>query len=337
MWLFVVISVVLRNNKHMSYVSFWALFFFSLCRGDDVGVDTKGAMSAVAVRANMMFSLDSSMSLEFISNLIPYCAFNGWVSDRAVITFYTIAMFLALFVLQKKMKLNMAILMLVFFLAGHYIYSFNIARQWTAICVVSCALPFIFEKNKLKSLYFFPIILLATGIHASSPIFLPLYLFRYVDFSLHRISWVWYITAFLGMTEIFTLSIILDKFSFISYAETYSDNIREGSQMNFFGKLGLSISSFLSIYALYKLGDGNKFKLIFLSCICLGFLSIGLESVIARALQGFSFLASVCLCLYFSRYNKKNYLLIIYVIYASFMFFRYGIRDPYDFRFHDLI
>lgn len=333
----VLFSVVFRKYKNISYLSFIVLFFFTICRGDKVGTDTIGAMEAIPTRASLEFSLDSANSIEILSNLVPYCICQGWMSERSVITFYACAMFLFLFLIRKKYVLNMAFLMLVFLLGSHLIYSFNIARQWVALCIIACGVPSIYDRNIKHSFVYFFYVLLATSIHASSIIFFVLYIFRWIDVKMKYLLVIIAISLVLGLSGSFTFSSILGYLTFISYADTYSENMGITTQPNFFGKLGLFLLSSIQIFALYKMGNDNKFKTLYALCIVLGLLSIGLESVVARILQGFSFMSSIFLCCYFSNYKNNFILIVFYIVLSSYLFFRSGIQDVYTFRFHDLI
>lgn len=339
MYFVVILGVVNHKNPKFGYLSWAILLFFSIFRGEMVGTDTSNYLSygATTLRSSMVYGDDSYLSVEILTNLV-YRFIDAGANPRWIITFFSVVMFVFFILLARRSKINLAYLMMVFLLGGGYIYSFNIARQWTAMVIVAYATTYIFEEDKRKSLLFFPFILLANSIHAISIYYVVLYVFRYVKLRI-PVAFVFVIACFLmSVLGIFIMDVGFVNNLTSGYVDNYGDALNVLEARSFLGwmvSLFFVVMYFLMMQSLYK-QDSKDIVPLFAFCVGLNILTIQMDSTIHRFFMFLTFLISVFVAKYFSMEKDKSMKTILissYVLLSTYLFFTSGIMDDYYFTF----
>ena len=336
MYAIAAIAIWNKKNKVAGLTILFTLFIFSFLRGESVGTDTTNAMqiSTILTRSEVDFDITNFSTYEISTNLV-YRIIKSGRSPRLIIEFYSIVTFLFLYLACRRFKINLSILMFGILISGFYIYSYNIARQYTAISVCLYALSFIFDKSWKKSLLFFPWMIFAISIHTSSLFFLPLYLVRYLNPNKITISAIIIGSLIFGTLgddyiRLFFMEILAND-ELLSYSNAYSDMITDYSSHSFMGMLFKYLTIALYIYAiiiLYK--SSSKYTMLLTIAVGILCFTYTLPEVLYRTVHGFDVIAAMLLCYYFT-ISKEKYTFWAYAILFTYKFFVHGINDPYVF------
>lgn len=330
--LMVVIALVCYYKKEQKYsgiVILGVLFFLSAFRGDNVGIDTLNAMDNI--RYDLEFSWDRSMSMEILTNFIYLLIFKG-APPRIIIYFYSAVLFVSLFFISRRWKINLSTIMLFFLLCGPYIYSFNIARQWAAMSVIVLGLSYVFEEEKKKSYLYFIFVLLAASIHFSSLVFVVLYGFRYLRITPQIGIMLMAISLVLAITQLLPLNSLLSRISVGSYLDSYADNLQEYHARSFMGYIANILEIGIYIYIVSKNKLENKYIVILSISASLYILAQTLESVVHRSFMVFMFTTIIAVSAYFSRKDYNKLIFAGFLMYCLYSFYN-GIMDDYYLMF----
>ncbi len=225
------IFTIVRHPDNKKIGIFWIclLCFLSMFRAESVGTDTanytdfSNEIFELTIDKNTDFEIGRMLEISYLSLII--WIYENDLSPRILISVMSIVTFLFLFLTLKRMNLSYGIGVLVFAIL-FYLSSFNIARQICACSIILYSYTFLFEKDYRKY-YFFFYVLLATSFHASSILYLTLYIFRYIKAVNFKKTTLTYIAVGLFLINvIYPLPIsewLTSSFSSISYARIYSE------------------------------------------------------------------------------------------------------------------
>lgn len=180
MWIylfFLIVSGILgfRTDKKAGAFFYLLVLFFTVFRGETVGIDTKNYVHggynewASGMRTHEII-------YEWLSSFVPPSGSNLLLVVFGCLTFSGI------YIASKKFDASPARSLFFFILFLYYNLSLNIARQYAAIGILLIACTFLLEHGKQKYLFFL-LVLFASGIHSSSILFAIAYGCRYMDFS----------------------------------------------------------------------------------------------------------------------------------------------------------
>lgn len=231
LFLFLIFSI-LQCPKNKKIGIFWIIFlcFLSMFRAESVGTDTanytdySSKISKFVIDYDGDFQIGRMLEISYLSTVM--WLYENDYSPRLLICLMSIITFLFLFLSLKRMNLSYGIGVLTFMIV-FYLASFNIARQICACSIILYSYTFLFEKNSKKYLFFL-FIILATTFHASSILYLSMYIFRYINTDIFKKTTLTYIAISLFIINIiYPLPLsewLTSTFSSLSYAETYSAN-----------------------------------------------------------------------------------------------------------------
>lgn len=337
MYAIALLAVVYSKNKRLAHIALLTLVFFSVFRGENVGVDTGNAMSQAAIynRTNRDFSIVDSSSYEITTNFVYYIISRG-APNRTIIVFYSLVMFFFLWKSVNKLRLKLSYFVFVFLISGCYIYSYNVARQWASLSIVLYAISFIFEGKWKKSLWYFPLILFAISIHTSSIIYIVLYVFRYFRFSRSYAFCFVVLMALLSLSGIVdirdNIGQLLQLETFSGYESYYGDNLYDINEASFMGRLFNLMVVVIMFIAMVRMKDLYSVIALFSFAIGISFYTEGLSSIIARSFFGFTLIKNTLFIRYLS-VSKDKILIIAYSVLYTYDFFTHGIMDEYYFFF----
>lgn len=185
------------------------LFFFFAMRGESVGVDTKHYCFVyrqfISVPLRNVFSApiygSSANTWEFdfepgyrlINKLLTYLS-----SDGQTITIATaILIFIPLFFFVAWQSPNPWLSMWLFVTLGIYQAEMNVSRNAVAIFLCYLALPMIEQR---RPILFFAVVLLASTLHQTALLFLPVYfLVRYLPLTPRRMAVIFAAALLIGL------------------------------------------------------------------------------------------------------------------------------------------
>lgn len=255
-----VISSLYISPRNKSLGVFWIILlcFFAMFRASTVGTDTSHILDSELQEYELIslfsnnFSIGRAIEVSYLSAMI--FVFENDLSTRLLIYFLSIVTFIFLFLAIKRSKMPY-MLGVVLYLLLFYLSTYNIARQMCACSIVLYAYTYLYEESKKKYL-FFVYILLATTFHASSILYLAMYVFRWFkDIKYNKNILALFATALFVVNIGMHLPVfewLMQKITFINYTSVYSD-IEGGHTGSIFGM----INSFLHFAA---------YMVIFLKC-----------------------------------------------------------------------
>lgn len=230
LFLLLIFSIIRHpDNKKIGVFWICILCFLSMFRAESVGTDTanytnfSNEISELIIDKNTDFEIGRMLEISYLS--LKNWLYGNDYSPRLLICVMSIVTFLFLFLTLKRMRLSYGIGVLVFTIL-FYLASFNIARQICACSIILYSYTFLFEKDN-KRYFFFLYIFLATSFHASSILYLTLYIFRYIKTGKFKTTTLAYFAICLFLINmIYPLPIsewLISSFSSISYVRIYSE------------------------------------------------------------------------------------------------------------------
>ena len=256
---------IIKNPKSKKLGLFWICFlcFFSMFRAETVGTDTanytdySSRISKFVIDYDGGFQIGRMLEISYLSSVM--WLYENDYSPRLLICLMSLITFLFLFLSLKRWHLPYGVGVLIFTII-FYLASFNIARQICACSIILYSYSFLFEKSNKKYLFFL-FILFATSFHASSIIYLSLYLFRYIKVDRFKKSTLSnFAIALFIINVIYPLPFsewLVSTFSSLSYSEIYAERSVTQSR-SLFGIL-YSLIQFLPYIIIFR--KCNKEKL----------------------------------------------------------------------------
>lgn len=209
---FLFFAGIIVHNKYLGIVAILFLLFLSMFRDATVGFDTEVYINpgyyithfrdADGIRAIERINL-------WVSYLIPY------LGNYVVLRFYSLTTFIFFILACKRFNTNITYFFFFFVLFVFFNLSLNIARQITSASILLFAYSFLIEEGKKKN-WFFPLVVLAAGIHSSAIIFIFVYFIRKIDLTKVKTP-----TMIIIIVSAFILVRTLAQ-PFIDWANTYS-------------------------------------------------------------------------------------------------------------------
>ena len=140
-----------RKNPHVGKIVVLLMLFFSMFRGEYVGVDTAHYMDETSIRYwGADYELSDGLNFELVYIYLMRLLYSYGLSPRYVIAFYSVITILFLYLALKRFKVNVAAGALFFYLLTFYLQSFNAARQMAAVSLLLYATSFLLEEGAQK-------------------------------------------------------------------------------------------------------------------------------------------------------------------------------------------
>ena len=330
-----IVAVINKDNRRYGYLIWGLLFFFSMFRGIYVGRDTLNAMTALQEIdfLNMEIKLNHSRSLELLNNFIYICIQKG-APSRLIIYFYSIFTFIPLLLASNRYKINLSILMFFYLTCGPYIYSFNIARQFAALSILTLGISYIHEDDVKQSFKFFPLCLLAASIHFSCIIFVVLYFLRYLKINKNVAITVMVVSLLISLFNLYGLSSLIQMVNIGSYQTSYEDYIYEEETHTFGGVIVNIVQTLLFSYFVYTCKNDKQIMTLLPVSASLYILSSSLGSEVHRAFFIFMVLIIFMTSKSFTYYAKDKTIMLAYSVLTIYMFYK-SILDDYYLMFFE--
>lgn len=324
-----IVAFLRPEKKSLTYVALGALFVVSAFRHEMIGTDTSVYMDYL-YRANYLeyTSLnavtDQTQSFELLTNSIYLLMDTIKLPDRFIIVFFSTLTIFALPIISKRYNVCLPLLILAFYLGGTFIYSLNIARQICAITWVVVGYSWVHDENIKKSILFFAFVAFGASLHFSTIVLSILYCMRYINIGYKKIISLFIPVALMFASGLLSISSFLKGFS-TSFLEGYQEQLTEGSNaVGVFGLFRYFAVLGLQLYLL-KFIEHKYMPVIAMSLLC-SVSSLGVDSLVSRALMGFEIYSILLLpFLYssqditFEKYkNQAIVFLLLNLIYSFF-------------------
>lgn len=332
----IVILYIATNWKDSRKAGFLVLaffLFFSMFRGDEVGVDTMNYMERYWRHAifTESFSWDTiGHSSEVLYVLLCQVLYYNDLPPRLIIYVFSIITIGGLFFASKRTGLSMAMVGLFYLLTNHYLYSLAAARQLAAVSFCLIASTYLNEEGRKKYLFFL-FTLLAATFHVSTLFFIIVYPLKYISVNRKMaaiiVSVFFVVALFLPMDGL--LNNIMGGMGDLDYAESYgagSDYETKGKSLMglLYNSILFSINILIYMLSRPKQKTNIEDNLFLFSLIITAFFTY--SSMVTHRMI---FTFSVIQCLYYTRFftervnlNTPNIKLIYY---AFFVLSYYGI------------
>lgn len=322
----VLILAFFFKNKKSDIIIISLLLFFSMFRGEKVGIDTINYLSKFNPHE---FDLSSSVQYDYEFTYLLFIkfihAFN--LSPRLLIYFFSILTFFFIVKASKRFNVSISLVCLFFVLFNFYILSLNIARQFTAASILLYAYSYLQYKDKRQFLFFI-FVLFATTIHFSSILFTAIYFVKYIN--LNKWVVVVFIILFFLLCTFYLNNLIealLNTTEAIKQYGQYRSQTEE-TYRSFSGQILqiLELILYIIIYIEIQKDESNKSlaNLFFVSILMIIFFS-GIYGNIRRVLFSVSIINIICFALYFkqNRFSLKKIMifLLIFIVFGYEVFY----------------
>lgn len=312
------LSAFVFKSKFLGWTTIFLLLMMSMFRGEDIGTDTIAYISADI--SDMWLKAEGLRTIEivniFVLRLQPY--FGNYV----LVWFYSIVTFLFIILASSRFNVNVVYAFFFLILLKYFNLSLEIARQISASAILLYAYSFLIEED-IKKFLFFPLVLLATGIHSSSIIFTPFFFLRNLDLSKMNPNL---------LVSFVVLMFVIMKTSaqpFIAWANMYSMNMNDNIatyqdyfvqadniNRSFMGMLSSTIVMILNIVILVGLSKlkGKEVRIILLVFFIGIIISSFFDNVygnLGRVRYGASFMNFIAYAYFFMHYKSKYKPLIL--------------------------
>lgn len=194
------------KNYKLKYFGFLLVFavtaFFVGFRGVEVGTDTSAYYEIFG-------KINSGDAGRYEPLYVYINLFFGFIFDEAFAVLFFLSSVSLFLILNLCLRYSPSFFLafILFMSLAHYFYLFNIVRQGMAIAILCYSVKFILER---QALFFIISVVIATGFHYSSVVFLGAY---FLVFRLPVIfSLVWLISIF-SYVDINPVALILEFFS----------------------------------------------------------------------------------------------------------------------------
>ncbi len=320
------------------------MFLIVIFRAESVGIDTSAYMrsglsdywQSGAKAAQFIYAFLTSLMAKPISHLL-------------IVTF-PIFTFGGILIACRRFGVRPAAAFFFFILFEFYNLSMNIARQYAAAGLLIVAYSYLFEEGR-KRLWFFPLVFLSTGFHASSYAFFFMYFCRYINISKFK---RWHIFA-VFMTIYALYSLVLKNYyinliqsidivdSLTAYTDYFKDTEDNGLTMG--GFIVKTLMLIASIYILTAINNDqpNKVRILsslFLVSIIMDLFFSEIYGDIGRLRNSIDIINIIAYSYYFTKVRDKRKLIIgslVTVAYGyEYLFFIMGTglyTIPYKFDF----
>ena len=164
-----------QKNDRVGLFLILLLFLLVIFRAESVGSDTWNY-----INSGLSEYSTGLKTQQFLYAFLTSVK-GGGRSHLLIVTFATCT-FLGIIIASKRFGVKPVSAFFFFIIIEYLNQSLNIARQYAATGILLIAYSYLFEQGK-KSLYFFPLVFIASGLHSVAYVCIPLYFLRYVDFS----------------------------------------------------------------------------------------------------------------------------------------------------------
>lgn len=291
-------------------------------RSERVGTDTWQYLN---YGAYLMTDNSDSRFFEWCSNSIYLLIDTFHWDTRVALYVFAVVTYLFLYLISRKYKVKLYYLVLFFFLGNFFSTTLNISRQMASIPIIIYALPYVFEKNQIKSLLYFVFAIIAGGFHSISYVYMAFYLFRYLNFNKHKFIILLIIIAPLFVLQILPMQTILTALTPAQYAR-YIGDFSTDLNVTVFGRLYALIIFSIQIYIFSK--NNQSYHLVFGFSILSTLALQGLSQEIGRVFFPMLFVIYIAYADYFT--NKRNPILLAGLIIGMTYFCFKGISTNPD-------
>ena len=291
--------VLYRKETKLSWVLLLFMFVVTAFRSEDVGADTYNYLYVFSHETGS--NLDrSSRLLEFLNLGVYFLLSQYNLETRYVLILYAIVSYALLFVISKKFKIRLSYLLLFFFLTNLFIKNLNISRQIVSVTILIVGINYIKHEDFRKSLLFFLFVALAGGFHASSYLYVFLYLFRYAKTTCSKqIPIVVFLVSLVFVFNIIPLEPIFKLLTPVDY-ENYSKSLSYSYTGSVLGLIFIVFNLGINSFILYRYK--GPFYFLFMLCIIINSTTVGMDFVVGRITLVFS----LFLCVVFSQFFGKD-------------------------------
>lgn len=284
-----------------------------LFRGENIGTDTMTYLEIFT---------ESSRETEWLTTMLLAFIVKHNLDSRLFLDILAIITYISLPFISYRYKVKLIHLLFFFFILGFFAMSMNISRQTASCCIIVLALSFVYEEEASKSLLFFPLMLLAAGIHYSSYFFLPCYFARFANINKTKMIILVSFIAPLLFLNIIPIDSIATKYLPVAY-ENYRYILDRNEAVSFGGWILMAILLFVRIY-LSKFIN-KKWFFFFILAILFSATTSGMNPVVTRLFYPFVLFTGVGYSMLLIE-NKNNAavriglaLICLWLCYSSFM------------------
>lgn len=317
-----------KKETKLSWVLLLFMFIVTAFRAEDVGADTYNYLYEFSHETGSNID-NSSRLLEFLNLGAYFFVFNYGLDTRYIIILYALLSYLCLFIINRKYGIRLSYLLLFFFLTNLFIKNLNISRQVVSISILAVGINYIFHEKPRKSLIFFLFVILAGGFHASSYIYVFLYLFRFIRIQHSKgLPLAAFLVSLIFITGIIPLEPILQQLMPAEYG-LYSKALSHSYSGSLIGLLFIIFNLAVQCLILYRYK--GQYFLLFAFCIVISSTTVGMDFVVGRITLIFSLFSCIVFSQFFGgkRLSPTDKLLFLFVI-VTRAYFAYSaiISDP---------
>lgn len=300
-----VISLFFPEKRWAKVLSLGSIFIISAFRGENVGTDTYGYLHDFRTDIESSFDMIGT-NAEFITNGIVRLIISLGLPGRFIVLFYSVVTIGLIPAISKRFCISPVYLSFLF-LTGPFVVSLNICRQVAATMIIALATTYIYEKEVKKSLFFFILVIIAAGIHATSVVFIILYLLRFLRVK-YRLTVVFVLFSILfGYTGIIDVSTIMN--GLMSYAgmyELYYGDIF-GSQNANLSLFGLIVPIAIVGVKLYLVRNIDiQYLPLYSFALCVPLFFKGADTMVGRMLLIFEVVSGFIIAINMAMPNKRS-------------------------------
>lgn len=321
-----------KRGKNLGFIFLILLTFFSMFRGINVGIDTFHYYNNdFSNTYEINLSSEVSYDYELLTLLVSTAIAKLGLNPRTFLWFLSIITSVFIFKAAKKFKVSYILPLFFFLLLNYYSISLNQSRQIASASIILYAFSFL-ERDDKKKYQYFVYVVLATSIHLSSIIFLPVYFVKYLHFESKRVYsqmifvFTFILFAYVQLHKESFLNTVLGNVDQMSVYEHLGGDTEDRS-FSVMGFISALIGLFINVLICLKLlrSDNNKvFPYLLLLTIMLEVLLSAYSGNIGRVLYGFSFIKFIAFASYFGnlrlkKFGEKECLFIFLVVYYSYI------------------
>jgi len=333
------------KNKWSDGLIVVLLLFFSMFRGMNVGIDTAHYLADFSQR-ELDLSSFSVYSSEFIFIGFERLCIALNLSTQYVIYFFSIITFYFLVKSSQRFNVSVSLVCLFYVLFDYYTLSLNIARQFAAASILLYAYSYLQYIDR-RRFCFFLFVILASGFHIVSFVFIVLYFVRYINITPNN-KWffVVFCFAFYIFCFIWVNKLMQPIINLLSIYNQYSDYLSQTEEMQVTSSTILFntcifLINIIVFVQLQKRGANKNLINLFLVSILIYTLFINLYGNFGRIKYSIGIINVVCYAYFFDRNrfsrNKLVMITAIMIVYGYILIYGLSVNSygqiPYYLNF----
>jgi transmembrane protein EpsG len=306
------------KDKRSDMLIVFLLLFFSMFRGDNVGVDTAHYLAGFTQR-EFDLSSGSVYNYEFLfiwfENRLEALKFG----TRYIIYLFSIITFYFLVKSSKRFNVSISLVCLFYVLFNYYFLSLNIARQFAAAAILLYAFSYLQYEDKRRQ-WFFVYVILAGGLHVTSLFFIVLYFSRYFDVGkINKQYIIIFLIAFYVVSLFWIAKLIYPIINILGNFNQYVEYLEQTKVMIVSLKSIIFTTSMIIIKSiifiqLRKEGANKTLLNLFFISILVDAFFINLWGNMARIKYSMGMIDLICYAYYFKQNRLSSNKLIIFTL-----------------------